>query len=158
METSRQNSPRELQPAFESVEGSAGFRGAVAMRLHTCVATVQKWGLMLPSCQRTAEGCSCTQQPTAEAKLAGSRREHPVTCCTVCAEACCTVLLGCSYVRLELLEGVVAFHSGEQQLAQQRLQSAQARWRKLQVGGASQPTHTLFHIWVCWCACQNRST
>lgn len=38
-----------------------------------------------------------------------------------------------TYVRLELLEGVVAFHSGEQQLAQQRLQSAQARWRKLQL-------------------------
>lgn len=103
---------------------------------------------MLPGCQQTAEGRS-TPPTTAEAKLAGFKRQHPVTCCTVCAEACCTVLLGCSYMRLELLEGVVAFHSGEQQLAQQRLQSAQARWRKLQVGGASQPTRTLF----CTCAC-----
>jgi hypothetical protein len=45
------------------------------------------------------------------------------TCCVWC----------CRYVRLELLEGVVAFHSGEQQQARQRLQSAQARWQKLQV-------------------------
>lgn len=36
-------------------------------------------------------------------------------------------------MRLELLEGVVAFHSGEQQLAKQRLQAAQERWEKLQV-------------------------
>lgn len=41
--------------------------GAVAVRLHTCVATLQKWGLMLPSCQRAAEGRSCTLQLTAEA-------------------------------------------------------------------------------------------
>jgi hypothetical protein len=41
----------------------------------------------------------------------------------------------CRYVHLELLEGVVAFHSGEQQLAKQRLQAAQERWQKLQVGG-----------------------
>lgn len=44
----------------------------------------------------------------------------------------CLVYL-CRYVRLELLEGVVAFHSGEQQVAQQQLQSALARWQKLQV-------------------------
>jgi hypothetical protein len=39
-----------------------------------------------------------------------------------------------SYVRLELLEGVVAYHSGESAAALQKLQSAQARWQKLQVG------------------------
>ena len=39
----------------------------------------------------------------------------------------------CSYVRLELLEGVAAFYSGNRVLARTKLQSAQGRWQKLQV-------------------------
>lgn len=54
-------------------------------------------------------------------------------CCCICV--CCRCHSTASYVRLELLEGVVAYHSGEPQLAQQKLQAAQARWQKLQVGG-----------------------
>jgi hypothetical protein len=38
-----------------------------------------------------------------------------------------------SYVRLELLEGVVAFHSGEAAAAATHLAAAQARWQRLQV-------------------------
>jgi len=53
----------------------------------------------------------------------------------LCGPLACRVV--CRYVRLELLEGVVAFHSGEQQTAQQRLQCAHARWQRLQVGLAS---------------------
>eukprot|EP00878_Enallax_costatus_P017080 GHUV01017933.1.p1 GENE.GHUV01017933.1~~GHUV01017933.1.p1 ORF type:complete len:343 (+),score=113.63 GHUV01017933.1:474-1502(+) len=37
------------------------------------------------------------------------------------------------YVRLELLEGVVAYHSGELAAAQQHLQAAHRRWQKLQL-------------------------
>ena len=38
-----------------------------------------------------------------------------------------------SYVRLELLEGVAAYYSGDKGLARTRLQASQARWRQLQV-------------------------
>ena len=39
----------------------------------------------------------------------------------------------CSYVRLELLEGVAAYHSGDKDLARARLKASQARWQQLQV-------------------------
>ena len=39
----------------------------------------------------------------------------------------------CSYVRLELLEGVAAYYSGDKGLARARLEASQARWQQLQV-------------------------
>lgn len=39
----------------------------------------------------------------------------------------------CSYVRLELLEGVAALDSGERFLARAKLRRAQGGWQKLQV-------------------------
>ncbi len=36
-------------------------------------------------------------------------------------------------MRLELLEGIVAFHCGNRTLARRCLQSAQAKWEQLQV-------------------------
>ena len=39
----------------------------------------------------------------------------------------------CSYVRLELLEGVAAYYSGDKGLACARLKASQARWQQLQV-------------------------
>jgi hypothetical protein len=47
-----------------------------------------------------------------------------------------------SYVRLEAMEGVVAFHSGDAAGAARHLAAAQDRWQKLQVGAfpaVSQP-------------------
>ena len=37
------------------------------------------------------------------------------------------------YVRLELLEGVAAYHSGDRALARAKLRSSQQRWLQLQV-------------------------
>ena len=42
----------------------------------------------------------------------------------------------CRYVRLELLEGIVAYHSGSKPMALQKLQSADAKWERLQVSDA----------------------
>ena len=39
----------------------------------------------------------------------------------------------CSYVRLELLEGVAAYYSGDRGLARARLKASQERWQQLQV-------------------------
>ena len=44
-----------------------------------------------------------------------------------------TLLFVYSYVRLELLQGVAAFHSGDKQ-ASHHLSSALAKWQRLQVG------------------------
>ncbi len=37
------------------------------------------------------------------------------------------------YVRLELLEGVAAYYSGDKALAREKLQSSEQRWQQLQV-------------------------
>ena len=39
----------------------------------------------------------------------------------------------CSYVRLELLEGVAAYYLGDRGLARARLKASQERWQQLQV-------------------------
>jgi hypothetical protein len=54
----------------------------------------------------------------------------------------------CSYVRLELLEGVVAFHSGEAAAAASRLAAAQARWQRLQVRHTGKTSCHMF-AWHC---------
>ena len=41
--------------------------------------------------------------------------------------------LPCRYVRLELLEGVAAYYSGDKALARIKLKSSQQRWQQLQV-------------------------
>lgn len=38
------------------------------------------------------------------------------------------------YVRLDAMEGVVAYHSGDREAAARHLAAAQGRWQKLQVG------------------------
>ena len=45
--------------------------------------------------------------------------------------------VACSYVRLELLQGVAAFHSQDGREALRLLQSAQAKWQRLQVSDES---------------------
>ena len=42
-------------------------------------------------------------------------------------------LLELSYVRLEMLEGVAAFYSGNKVLARAKLKSSEQRWQQLQV-------------------------
>lgn len=39
----------------------------------------------------------------------------------------------CRYVRLELLEGVAAYYSGNKALARAKLKSSEQRWQQLQV-------------------------
>ncbi len=41
--------------------------------------------------------------------------------------------VNCRYVRLELLEGVAAYYSGNKALAQAKLKSSEQRWQQLQV-------------------------
>ena len=41
--------------------------------------------------------------------------------------------LSCRYVRLELLEGVAAYYSGDKAIALTKLRSSQQRWQQLQV-------------------------
>lgn len=45
-------------------------------------------------------------------------------------------MVTCSYVRLELLQGVAAFHSGDKH-AVKHLESAKAKWQRLQVSDES---------------------
>jgi hypothetical protein len=79
-----------------------------------------------------------------------SAKELLVLCCC----CCCHHALHCSYVRLELLEGVVAFHSGEAAAAATHLAAAQARWQRLQVcqGWRAQGLVLIFYwnINSCW--------
>ena len=51
----------------------------------------------------------------------------------------CELAFACSYVRLELLQGVAAFHSGQGD-ASQHLHAAQDKWQRLQVADESLAT------------------
>jgi hypothetical protein len=61
------------------------------------------------------------------------------------AAALLACLLPCSYVRLQLLQGVVAHHMGDRLAALRHLQAAQRMWQSLQVSHLAH-TATTAHL------------